>query len=62
MGTVSRASESERTRVLRQRRFIDTAFVNSSTGWQYCDDSKITHSSERDVVVSGPSVVAGCLC
>ncbi|GHJ88910.1 hypothetical protein NliqN6_5312 [Naganishia liquefaciens] len=27
-----------------------TAFVNSSKGWKYCDDSKITPASERDVV------------
>jgi hypothetical protein len=30
----------------------DTAFVHSSKGWQYCDDSKISQASERDVVVS----------
>lgn len=33
----------------------DTAFVNSSKGWQYCDDSKITPAAERDVIV-GASV------
>ncbi|KAJ9103206.1 hypothetical protein QFC21_002629 [Naganishia friedmannii] len=27
-----------------------TAFVNSSKGWQYCDDSKVTRASEGDVV------------
>jgi hypothetical protein len=32
--------------------YLDTAFVNSSKGWKYCDDSKITPASDRDVVVS----------
>lgn len=30
----------------------DTAFVKSSKGWQYCEDSKITKAQEKDVVVS----------
>lgn len=39
-------------RDLPNSRSLDTAFVNSSKGWKYCDDSKITPASERDVVVS----------
>lgn len=31
---------------------VDTAFVNSSKGWQYCDDSKITRVQDKDVIVS----------
>jgi hypothetical protein len=31
---------------------VDTAYVKSAKGWYYCEDSKITKSQEKDVVVS----------
>jgi len=37
---------------------VDTAYVKSSKGWQYCEDSKVTKAQEKDVVVSNSEVVA----
>jgi ubiquitin carboxyl-terminal hydrolase 8 len=31
---------------------VDTAYVKSSKGWQFCEDSKVTKAHEKDVVVS----------
>ena len=31
---------------------VDTAYVKSSKGWMYCEDSKVTKAQEKDVVVS----------
>jgi hypothetical protein len=31
---------------------VDTAYVKSSKGWMYCEDSKVSKAQERDVVVS----------
>ncbi|KAK4683648.1 ubiquitin carboxyl-terminal hydrolase 8, partial [Tremellales sp. Uapishka_1] len=36
-----------------------TAFVKSSKGWMYCEDSKITKAHERDVVRPGPPFQLG---
>jgi hypothetical protein len=30
----------------------DTAYVKSSKGWMFCEDSKIAKAQEKDVVVS----------
>ena len=38
--------------------YVDTAYVKSSKGWMYCDDSKIVKCQEKDVVVS-PVPVSG---
>ena len=30
----------------------DTAYVKSSKGWMYCEDSRVSKAQEHDVVVS----------
>lgn len=31
---------------------LDTAFINTRGSWMYCEDSRITSTDERKVVVS----------
>lgn len=60
MGTLSSGHCELARRVIpaMRRLILDTAYVKSSKGWMYCEDSRVSKAQDRDVVVSRSDLLA----